>query len=520
MNFKTIILRFRDLSIADGETISLHKTIIEEKGDVWWGWWKKPLEKTPIENFGALNSIAANDTLEILLVDSGQHKLYKAVCSEIKSYRDKVQSPDADKTPSYYNSERYTAWFKFSSIDECDNDYLKQFTYVNVDNLFEANEADYSSFENKVINSIDELVQQERTVWFIRDRLDTDLDYKIVLLNSEHVQPTHFSERYHQSCGDSFLWLSDLHLADTSFCFEKKPTSKTLSSHIQDVVKKTNNTIAGLIITGDITSGAQKIGFDRGLQLLKDLGSCYSLNSENIAMCPGNHDFSYHKNDLNNDEQPCALLPEYAIAYSDFYKMIYKINPNSFFASGKKILLSSGITVDIACLNSLYLQQYPNFRGHGYISEEQLSYVKKEMGWDNRQTENTIRIAIMHHHYLPTCKVEKIDIKKPSSVVYDANRLMGWLIENDVKVLLHGHKHTSFHAYLNYPSKNQDENNKRKGIAVLGLGSTAYKNSKNVVAVVKILRDGLKIQLFELHSEGTEDDNLIQEFCLPLGVSI
>lgn len=85
--------------------------------------------------------------------------------------------------------------------------------------------------------------------------------------------------------------------------------------------------------------------------------------------------------------------------------------------------------MEIVCLNSLYLQQYNNFNGHGYISEEQLNYVEKEMGWNNRQAENTIRIAIMHHHYLPVCKVESIDVKRPSSVVYDADRLMKWLIK-------------------------------------------------------------------------------------------
>lgn len=41
MDFKTLILRFRDLDIAENETIKRHQSIIDEKDYVWWAWWKK-----------------------------------------------------------------------------------------------------------------------------------------------------------------------------------------------------------------------------------------------------------------------------------------------------------------------------------------------------------------------------------------------------------------------------------------------------------------------------------------------
>ena len=46
MDFKTLILRFRDLDIAENETIKRHQSIIDEKDHVWWAWWKKGNEKT------------------------------------------------------------------------------------------------------------------------------------------------------------------------------------------------------------------------------------------------------------------------------------------------------------------------------------------------------------------------------------------------------------------------------------------------------------------------------------------
>ena len=520
MNFSTVILRFRDLGRPIGETITLHKQIIQEKGYTWWGWWKKTNETTPIDEFGALSSRANSDAVTLLLMDSGQHKLYKAVCEEVKAFREKSTSPAPDKTPDYYNSVGFNAWFKFSSIEECEKNYIKNFTYVNVDGLFGSNEADYSNFDNKAIYSIRELIQQERTVWFVRERKEDDLDFEIVLLNSEYVQPTNFSERYYQSYGDTFLWLSDLHLASTSFSFDDHPTRKILSSHIKDVVDGSNENLAGLIVTGDITTKAQQIGFERGLLLLKDLDSNFTFKSENIALCPGNHDFSYFSSELEDTKQPDVLLNDCATAYTEFYEKIYHIKPNKFFSCGKKILLSSGITVEIVCINSLYLQQYPNFNGHGYISEEQLNSIENEMGWDKKKSENTVRVAIMHHHYIPTCKVETIDVRRPSSVVYDADRLMKWLTKNDVKVLLHGHKHTTFHAYLNYPVIDDDGKFSAKGIAVIGLGSTACERTKNVAALLKITKNLINVKVYELVSDESTDDKLAQEFTLPLGATI
>ena len=520
MDFSTIILRFRDLGRADGDTISLHNQIINEHKYTWWGWWKKANETTPIDEFGVLSARANSSDIPVFLMDSGQHKLYKATCKEVKAFKDKSLSPEQNKTPEYYNSEEFNAWFKFTSIEECNIDDIKNYTYVNIDGLFGTNEANYSSFENKLIYSIKELIQQERTVWFVRNKKATDKDYEIVLLNSEYVQPTNFSEKYYQSYGDSFLWLSDLHLASTSFRFDGTATSKTLASHITDVVNGSRKKIAGMIVTGDITTGANKEGFERGESLFKDLNSGFTLNSENIAMCPGNHDFSYNPIDLQKNDQPDVLSSEYTEAYKEFYEKIYHIKPNEYFACGKKILLSSGITVEVVCLNSLYLQQYNNFNGHGYISEEQLNFVEKEMGWDNRQAQNTIRIAIMHHHYLPVCKVESIDVKRPSSVVYDADRLMKWLVKNDVKILLHGHKHTSFHAHLNYPVIDSDKKIKMKGIAVVGLGSSSSSNTQNVIALLGISSSKLQVTTYQLFSDESTNDAEIQEFTIPLGATI
>jgi hypothetical protein len=37
-NVEKMILRFRDLGIARGETIQQHRAILRDRGFVWWGW--------------------------------------------------------------------------------------------------------------------------------------------------------------------------------------------------------------------------------------------------------------------------------------------------------------------------------------------------------------------------------------------------------------------------------------------------------------------------------------------------
>ena len=73
MEFTTIILRFRDLV---GKTIEEHQKIISNKGFVWWAWWKKSREKTPVGELAELNEVIKENPLKLLLIDSGNEKLF------------------------------------------------------------------------------------------------------------------------------------------------------------------------------------------------------------------------------------------------------------------------------------------------------------------------------------------------------------------------------------------------------------------------------------------------------------
>lgn len=523
-----IILRFRDLVTKENDTIKQHQEIIQQHGSVWWGWWKKGTEKTPVPELAQLGVYAKTSPATIYLVDSGQRLLYRASCINVEFIPNKkILSPETDKTPEYYRDQSYFAWFQFTEIESCDETELKNFSYVNCHDcdLFIDSNINYSNFNNKKIHSIAELIQQNRTIWFIRPAIGTDIENEIVLLNSEFIQPTHFSTKYYQSSGNVLLWLSDLHLSDKNNGFRDGTISQTLADHISQCIAKAERNplkIGGLLISGDITFQAEEEGFDLARQFLKNLNNGLStpVSSENIVLCPGNHDFTRESTNLPAGKDPDYIYnnPGNFSAYSEFYKSIYNIDPNKYFAQGRKLLLSSGQLLEIVALNSLILQQYPNFAGHGYISNEQLDFVAKQMGWDNSENQTSIRIVMMHHHYLPTCYTEAVEATRASSTVYDADRLMNWLVKYNVKLLLHGHKHKSFISQIDYPR--QPEGNitidNMHHIIVSAMGGTGASGVQNKFATICFEGNDVVIDFYNIYSNESEKDHRCQTIRLPL----
>ena len=521
---ESVILRFRDLVTANNDTIQQHVIIIKEKGYVWWAWWKKGHEATPINELGGLSARAEESPINVFLIDSGQNKTYRAICSKINCTSESAKkSVEPDKTPQYYNDQKYFAWFKFTKIEECENSELSNYSYLEVNSLFGGDISDYRLFDNKRIFSTQELIQQNRSLWFIKSFKEGDAENEIVLLNSNYVQPHDFSEKYYEIKGNTLLWVSDLHFSENVFTDVSGLNKQTLTNHIKackDLMEFED--ISGLIMTGDITSFGDGSGFNQAKSFIQDLNRELTdkLDSENIIFCPGNHDFARLDKDLDKDKLPEWIYEnkESTKAYSDFYKDIYKRHPNMYFSSGRKLLLQNGLTIEVVALNSLLLQQYKNFEGHGYISEEQLDYVAENMGWNKNCVSASIRIAIMHHHYLPTCFKEIVDISKPSSVVYDADCLIQWLVKYNVRILLHGHKHKSFFSKISYPQNTKEniEYSDLTSLAVIGMGGTGAKGVENKFGTITFKAGEIKVKFYKINSDNIAADSLEQSISIPI----
>ena len=527
MEETTLVLRFRDLVTDNGGTILEHMELIKKNKYVWWAWWKKQHEQTPSSVFTLLKELLPDDPQEFFLVDSGQGRIYKALCTGIE-FRAKspISSPQSDCTPAYYSANNYHAWFRFSQITPCDESALRSFSYVDCKELLKEDSWNYSMFSNKRIFSVKELIQQNRSLWLVRPAATSDSDHEIVLHELDYANPKDFSTNYHQSTGDALLWLSDLHMTNTGYEKEEGKLSKTMGAHIKGCLA--NKKIAGIIVSGDITDKASEEGFTQAKALLNELNAvlCGSNSGKTILICPGNHDFSWETKELEKEpgsdkrKEPDFIYnhPDNAKLYSDLYHSLYKKQPNQYYSCGKKFLLSSGHLVEVAALNSVLLQQYPNFEGHGYLSEEQLNFVAEHMGWTENPNSPAIRIAVMHHHYLPVCLTEKPSADRASSSVYDADRLMKWMVQHNIKLLLHGHKHQGFVSQILYPDKatsNLSSDDLHK-VTVIGLGGIGPRDTSNEFAIIRFKHDEIILECCRVYPDNSSPDGYSKTISLKL----
>ena len=298
---KTLILRFRDLVTPSGDTILLHQQLIREKTFVWWGWWNKASETIPADVFRQLLTTAnGKDGLGMLLLDSGNARLYWAICTDIRweiNYGRKP-SPDSAATPDYYKDQTYLVWFKFTDISGLsDESPLRDFTYVRVDNFFEDKQSRYTPFYGKRIYSVRELIQQNRTIWFVRQAKDTDPVHEISFFDSSRVEPTDFPRTYRQSGSRNLLWVSDIHYSvdgHHGFPFEPTTSKKSVGSAIEKCLEDQRlDSLAGVILSGDLTWKAAPEEFTLNHHFIDWQRRWAGLSNYDFLVCPGNHDIMF-----------------------------------------------------------------------------------------------------------------------------------------------------------------------------------------------------------------------------------
>lgn len=129
-----IILRFRDLNVEKDGTINDHKGLINQFGEVWWGWWMKQDETPPHQIFKQLaKEIETNNYASIYLYNTGLAKFYECICTKIlvAPINNTIGTPNPETSPSYYHRGSYPAWFLLNRIEETDfkslNFYFEDF---------------------------------------------------------------------------------------------------------------------------------------------------------------------------------------------------------------------------------------------------------------------------------------------------------------------------------------------------------------------------------------------------------
>jgi 3',5'-cyclic AMP phosphodiesterase CpdA len=510
----TFILRFRDLVTPSGGTISLHRQLIHPGGPVWWGWWNKAGETVPDDVFRSLlTEIKRTGGLDVFLMDSGNAQLFTATCTDLRwdAAHNRIPSPEPASTPAYYKDQRYLAWCQLSRISEPTADsVLTDYSYVRVDDFFEDKPSRYGVFYGKRIHSLKELIQQNRTIWFIRPARATDPVHEVSFYDSSVLEPSDFDHAYRQTPSANLLWVSDLHYSLSGHHgFEIEPTSSRASvgSAIEHGLEDQGiRDLGGVIVSGDITWKADPAEYRQAQYFFEWTRRWTKLGNASFVVGPGNHDLRF-SDDASAKTAEVNVAPDVArAAYAAFYRDLFLKAPNAYLSSGRKFLLANAVPVDIACLNSSLLEQRQGlFQGHGFLGDDQLRDAAEKLGWvAGAPGPHAFRIVVVHHHVMPVTYREQPVSGQIYSVALDAEALVQWSVGHRVALILHGHMHQPFCAKVSRPVDPSAPAGSWHSFHVVGLGASGVGRNdlgavgKNIAAVLRFEDDGVEVRLFSI----------------------
>lgn len=524
-NIKTIVLRYRDLSSKD--TIKLHSDIIKTKKSVWWGWWAKPQEKVALEQFSELKKHAnSKEGLKLFLLDSGKVELRTAICTDIcfDPTGKTIPSPAKTATPTYYRRSEYMIWFKLVEISKpIDNatEEINKFSYLKIDEHFATRISPFSAFENKKVYDLNELVEQQCTIWYLREAAETDQDRRIV---SYAPSSGNVDSSFSIDGSNKLLWLSDLHFSKGHHAFSNTVGSNNslfnvLKSKLEAI---SFNNFSKALISGDFTFKSSDEEFKSAEEFCEQLSSCYAISGSSLVICPGNHDMMYAKEEYKDDDPVVLTFDAAKENYIKFYEKVRGVTANKYFNTVQRFVTSNGVMVEMISLNTCILQQdSKHFRGMGFAGNDQLRELSKIL----KQTEkmNTVRILTMHHHLLPVIYSEKPQVNPMYSILLDSEAISQFCLDNKISIILHGHTHKDYYSEMTRKIK-KDRKELKRTIYIVGLGSAGAVRedltigANNQFATLTFESEQLKICIYELLPDGNnENKEVLKEHIIPYG---
>ncbi len=548
--FDTLLLRFRDLATNRGDTIRTHAEICREHHKTLWGWWHKGFEKLPLRAFDRVRALASRpDGLGIYLFNAHERTFYAATVSNLHFERagNEIRSPRPKLTPEYYRLRKCLAWFELMDIDttKLDAKDLAQLAHVAVPSFFR--------IKNKVIEfaalheqplgtNAEQIESQSRTIWFLRSggqatsatrgrgagRRSGASGARAGRRTPRPTVKAFPSQRY-KLTENTLLWLSDLHFSEATgatapHAFDPQGgTGLRRRETLQDQILLVQDSAPGknfgaVIVSGDISWSAEAQEFTSALGFLREIAG-YSGRADpyKIALCPGNHDLQFSADPSDRYAEVEDTSKKSRSAFAAFHRNLFGVSPNKFLSMGRHYKLKNGVRVDVVCLNSSLLEQVPDtrlggkhvvhFQGHGWVGPEQLKTAANQMGWKGQPSNEVVRVVVVHHHLLPVFDYLDPEIGDSYSTLLDADRLARWLVRHRVDVLLHGHMHEPFTAYVRRGIQAQDKDSKHHRFAVCGMGSTGVSQkhrrdgTPNFAAVLDIEPKKITLTMYQFTAD-------------------
>lgn len=393
----SVALGYRDFQDPQGSTIREHKRISDEKGGVWWGWWKKEFEPDNHRHLEKLKDLSGQRSFPVGLVDRSTDEYFIAACEGVVSNIDPVPSPLRLRTPEYYSGKRCRAWFYFTGFESVDRiTFVRCFT--------------------KVPKSI------EATLFPIE--------------NGKMVDQDRFFH-YHDFAHDKLrlLHISDIHLGDDYGFAEKAspgqvPIYERLTNDREKVLEAPPNLI---VFSGDITTKSNvEVMRSQGLKFLNKICDIFKLDHDQVVIVPGNHDIplmNYVPNDYSHEGEFRALL-------KDFYGSDMGTSAMHIFGRGERE------RIEILAMNSIRLRNV-ELKNFGYV---QWGLYEEELRGQGIEAfdKEAKRIAVLHHHLIPVPyedELEKDYIYASASATIDSGSVIEGLHNYNFDLALHGHQH-------------------------------------------------------------------------------
>ncbi|MBO9695911.1 MAG: metallophosphoesterase [Sphingopyxis sp.] len=513
------LFRFRDLV---AKTIESHQSVIQQHGATWWGWWKRPSEDNRAEVWDALAKATEAKPIAVGLFDSGAGRVYRALVTGIippEEHGELVKLPtDRDLVPSYYRESPFSrAWMRLNHIEPM-NEFFGYYSFRKAPDLPNYRKELLQRFVNKKITESSELRGMDLTIWEIRPSAASDPSDKILL--TTHALPEAVTGEVVRLKSNTILHITDLHFAVAKFRdhhvwrleSEVEETANTLTSALKAGIGAKQ--IGGVIVSGDLTFLGATAEFEEALNSLNKLLGLLDLAPDHLIVVPGNHDIQWSTDDTYAPGAKVTAAPAQAKKnYEAFYERLFQHPPSKHLAMGRRWLLPSGLTLEIAALNSSSLQTGKNFlAGMGRIDEASLEEVRIGLGWpaaSDPQSSAALRLLAIHHHLAVTEDIEP-DSGFPQGygMAVDAVRIQRMAAKHRVQLALHGHKHRAFlwrssvydlpeHASTNY---------KLGEISLVGGGSAGSKETEgasNYFNLLDFSPAGLDVLMYRARAKGS-----------------
>lgn len=454
------MLRFSDAETSDPEnngTVPLHAQIIEARGAVWWGWWKKTTEPGQESLLAYLRAEARRKQgLRVGLINRKEDvKLYVASCIDVEfgASGSRINSPDESLTPEYYRRDAFPAWFRLTKIDEVERrDFLNEFGEV---------------------PSLDPTLYDVR--W-------TDEEWEIYPRPNWSMSPIAIRS-------PTVLHLSDLHFgADHGFPTERVPPGSGVDQAplwqlIVNYLTRTRSIQVGLVVvSGDFITRGDANGFPRAAEFLRNLLNALGLDINQLVIVPGNHDLW-----TEQIEHPTRTY-EHQQPYFDFVRSIFGAGFSDRRESGlervRRYRAPNGDDLVFLELNSARIRS-DALKEYGFVSkhryEELLRFVEDTLENDKIASGRVIRFAVLHHHILPVGGVSIPEKSRPVSLCLDAGELIDNFQAHGVQFVLHGHQHAPFVGMTARVVNADDDKAWRpdnRSVFVLGCGSSGVKRDR------------------------------------------